>query len=242
MIEGNPCFETTQWSIVLAAGGDSSRADQALSELCRTYWYPLYAFIRRWGHDPDDAADLTQSFLLDLFVRDTLKGVDPTKGRFRSFLLACCRNFLCKDRRRQSVRGPSPVTIDAGDAERRYGVEPADSLTPEQLYDRQWALAVLGRALDTLRGEYARGGKAEVFGRLEPVLAGEPPAGGYAVAAEALGMSEGAAHVAAHRLRRRYREAIRGVIAGTVDDPGEIEEELHDLFAALARPAPLTSP
>jgi RNA polymerase sigma-70 factor (ECF subfamily) len=141
VIDGNPRFETTHWSLVLAAGGDSSRAEEALCSLCRAYWPPLYAYVRRWGHHPEDAADLTQAFFADLLGREDLKGVDPDRGRFRTFLLACCRNFLCKDRRRSSVRGPAPISIDAEDAERGYRIEPADTLTPEQLFDRRWARA-----------------------------------------------------------------------------------------------------
>jgi RNA polymerase sigma-70 factor (ECF subfamily) len=229
-------FETTRWSVVLAAQGESAGAREALNALCRAYWPPLYAYIRRWGHDPDRAADLTQAFFAELLGREDLKAVDPARGRFRTFLLACCRNFLCKDRRREAARGPAPIAIDARDAERGYRLEPADSLTPEQLFDRRWALSVLERALGSLREEYRRAGKAALFERLEPTLAGEPVPGGHAAAARELGLSEGAVHVAAHRLRRRYREAIRRLIAETVADPEQVEDELHELFRALARP------
>lgn len=236
MTEGHARFETTQWGQVLAASGDTPEAAEALSALCRTYWPPLYAFIRRWGHGPEDAADLTQDFFAELLRREDLKGVDPARGRFRSFLLACCRNFLCKDRRREAARGPAPVSIDSGDAERRYRMEPADALSPDQAYDRRWALTVLERALDVLRDDYGRTGKAALFEALEPTLTGDPLTGGYAEAAGTLGMSEGAVQVAVHRLRRRYREAIRALIAETVDDPGQVDDELRDLFAAFSRP------
>jgi RNA polymerase sigma-70 factor (ECF subfamily) len=232
-IEGNPRFETTCWSVVLAAGGASDRAEEALSTLCETYWFPVYTFIRRWGHTPDDAADLTQGFFAELLRRQDLRSLDPARGRFRSFLLACCRNFLCKDRRHAAVRGPAPFSIDAADAERRYAIEPADPLTPEQVFDRRWALSILEAALDTVRDDYHRSGKADVFDRLAPTLAGEALPGGSLAVAEALGMSQGAVQVAAHRLRKRYGDAIRFLIAETVDDPASVDEELRDLFAAL---------
>jgi RNA polymerase sigma-70 factor (ECF subfamily) len=235
-VEGNSRFETTRWSLVLAAGGDSEGAREALAALCQAYWLPLYAYVRRWGHAPEGAADLTQAFFADLLSRNFLRGVDPARGRFRTFLLACCRNFLRKQHRRDAARGPTPISIDIDDAERRCRVEPADCLTPEQIYHRRWALSVLERSLDALRDDYGRSGKATLFEALEPTLAGNPIPGGYAEVAGALGMSEGAVQVAAHRLRRRYQEAIRGLIADTVDDPELVQEELRDLFAALSRP------
>ncbi|MEW4566634.1 sigma-70 family RNA polymerase sigma factor [Tautonia sp. JC769] len=231
--EGNPRFETTCWSVVLAAGGASDRAEEALATLCKTYWLPVYTFIRRWGHTPDDAADLTQGFFAELLRRQDLRSLDPARGRFRAFLLACCRNYLCKDRRHAAVRGPAPFSIDAADAERRYAIEPADTLTPEQIFDRRWALSILEAAFGTLRDDYGRSGKAVLFDRLAPTLAGEPLPGGSLAVAEALGMTEGAVQVAAHRLRKRYRDAILALIAETVDDPAQIDEELRDLLAAL---------
>lgn len=242
MIEGNPRFETTCWSVVLAAGGDSSKAEDAMASLCRAYWPPLYAFIRRWGHSPDDAADLTQAFFADLLARGDVRGVDPARGRFRSFLMACCRNFLCNDRRRSSRAVQSPVSIDAVDGERQYLAEPVDLLTPEQIFDRRWALSVLSRALAAIRDEYERTGRGELFQRLRPTLAGEPVPGGLASVAEEMAMSEGAVQVAAHRLRRRYREAIRSTIADTVEDPSQADEELRDLFAALSAPGQAGKP
>ncbi len=231
--EGPPRFETTRWSLVLAARGEDAGAGRALESLCRSYWTPLYAFVRRWGHDPDAAADLTQAFFADLLGRESLRTVDPARGRFRTFLLACCRNFLLKDRR-AAGRRPAVIPFDAGDAERGYGVEPADALTPEQVFDRRWALAVLEQALSALREEYRGSGRGDLFERLEPTLAGEPLPGGPAAVAEAHGLSEGAVHVAAHRLRRRYREAIRALVAETVDSPAEVDDEIRDLFLALS--------
>ncbi|WP_169974477.1 RNA polymerase sigma factor [Tautonia rosea] len=236
MIEGSPRFETTCWSVVLAAGGDSSRAKEALSTLCKTYWYPVYTFIRRWGHAPEDAADLTQGFFTELLRRKDLETVDPARGRFRSFLMACCRNYLCKDRRHAAVRGPAPFSIDAVDAEQRYCIEPADMLTPEQVFDHRWALSILERALDSLRDDYRRSGKSSLFDRLEPTLAGESLPGGLRAVADTLGMSKGAVQVAAHRLRHRYRDTIRNLIAETVDDPAAVDDELRDLFIALMPP------
>jgi RNA polymerase sigma-70 factor (ECF subfamily) len=230
-------FATTRWSLIVAArGGDSPPARQALAELCRVYWYPLYAYIRRRGHGHDAAQDLTQDFFARLLEKNDLAAVDPARGRFRSFLLAACQHFLANrhDHDHALKRGGGRVIlpIDFGDAERRYGNEPAHEQTPERLFERRWALALLDQVLNRLRGEYEAGGKGEVFARLKGHLTGGATAS-HAEAASALGISEGAFKVAVHRLRKRYRDLLREEIAQTLDDPAQTGDEIRALFVAL---------
>ena len=231
-------FETTHWSLILSARDRADpRAREALAALCQSYWPPIYAYIRRHGHDPDAAEDLTQGFFATLLEPRALAGVDQKKGKFRAFLLASCRHFLGhqRDHDRALKRGGDkrPLSIDARDAEGRYAREPADHLTPEALFVRRWALALLEGVLDDLRAEYTRAGNSELFDALKSTLTGDPRSAPYAQVGEQLGMSEGAVQVAVHRLRSRYRAALRARIAATVADPAEIEEEIRDLFAAL---------
>jgi len=227
-------FETTHWSLILAARDPNDpRAQDALAVLCQSYWPPIYAYIRRQGHDPHAAEDLTQAFFAALLEPGALAGVAQNKGKFRAFLLASCRYFLGhqRDHDRAAKRGGGqrPLSIDARDAEGHYLREPADHLTPEALFVRRWALALLEGVLDDLRREYTRGGKPELFDALKSTLTGDPRSAPYAEIADRLGMTEGAVQVAVHRLRRRYRAALRARIA----DPADIEEEIRDLFAAL---------
>jgi RNA polymerase sigma-70 factor (ECF subfamily) len=231
-------FATTHWSLVLAARDRAApEGREALAGLCGTYWYPLYAFVRRQGYPHDHAQDLTQEFFARLLERDYLQAVDRAKGRFRSFLLAACKHFLTneRDRSRAAKRGGGrPVLsldLDAGEA--RYRRETASSLTPEKLFERRWALTVLDRVLARLRDESARAGKGELFEKLKTALTGEKNAARQAQLAEELGMSPGAVKTAVHRLRRRYRALLREEIAQTLDDPAQVEEEIRDLFAAL---------
>jgi RNA polymerase sigma-70 factor (ECF subfamily) len=233
---GRP-FATTHWSIVLAAG-HASRADSraALAKLCETYWYPLYCFIRRRGHDAHEAEDLTQGFFAALLERDSLRVADPNRGRFRSFLLASLNHFLANEWRRQAAQkrggGQPLLSLDCASGEARYSQEPAHDLTPEKLYERRWALTLLEQALSKLRQEYAAGGKSALFERLGAFLAGDEGAPYRSVAAE-LNMTEGAVKVAAHRLRRRCREHLRAEVAQTVADPQDVDEELRNLMAAM---------
>jgi RNA polymerase sigma factor (sigma-70 family) len=234
-------FETTHWTLILAARNrDEPRAHDALARLCQSYWPPIYAYIRRHDHDPHAAEDLTQGFFAALLEPGALAGVDQNKGKFRAFLLASCRHFLghqCDhDHAAKRGGGKRILSIDIRDAEGRYLREPADHLTrtPEALFVRRWALALLEGVLDDLRGEYTRAGKLELFDALKATLTSTPRSAPYATIAGRLGMTEGAVQVAVHRLRRRYRAALRARIAATVTDPAEIEEEIRDLFAALA--------
>ena len=234
-----PVFATTRWSVVLAAQGtESPVVARALEQLCGAYWYPLYAQVRRRGHAPAEAEDLTQSFFARFLEKDWLAGVQPARGRFRSFLLAALQHFLSNegDRARALKRGGGipMISLDARVGEERFGLEPATPRTPEQDFDRCWALALLDTVLGRLEREYAAQGKARLFGCLKGTVGGDiAELSGAQLAAE-LGLSEGAVRVAAHRLRQRYREVLREEIAQTVATPGEIEDELRHLLAAVS--------
>ena len=231
-------FATTHWSVVVAAGRRSSpQAQQALATLCRTYWYPLYVFIRRQGFSADESQDLTQEFFARLLERHFLAQVDQEKGRFRSFLLAACKHFLSNEgdraRAKKRGRGRELISINVEDAESRYRLEPAHELTPEKLFERRWVLTLLDQVLAQLRNESVRNGKQDQFNCLKDFLTGNKDETSYREAAETLGVSEGAAKVASHRLRKRYRELLREEIARTLNEGDSIEDEIRALFAAL---------
>lgn len=231
-------FATTRWTLVLSAGqAGTPAAHAALESLCRIYWYPLYAFIRRQGRDTHDAQDLTQAFFARLLEKNYLDQVSPEKGKFRSFLLACLKHFLANewDRRRAQKRGGALLllSIDAADAERRYGLEPAHGQTPEALFERRWALTLLDRVLEMLRTEFVAAGKGTQFDQLKEGLTVDRHSLSYAALGARLGLREGAVKVAVHRLRRRYRELLRAEIAHTVSIASEVDEELRHLFAVL---------
>jgi DNA-directed RNA polymerase specialized sigma24 family protein len=231
-------FPTTRWSQVILAGNpDTNLARQSLADLCNAYWFPLYAYIRRRGHDPEKAKDLTQDFFAHMLEKGLLAEVDPTRGRFRAFLRTVCTHFLAnrRDHDRAKMRGGGRafVSIDPEDAEGRYALEVSDGLTPERIFDRSWAVTLLGRVLDQLGREYDEAGKAETFAALRGLLAGEPDAPSYDAIARSLGMTVGATRVVAHRLRRRYGELLRREIASTLAEPDNVDDEIRDLFAAL---------
>jgi RNA polymerase sigma-70 factor (ECF subfamily) len=221
--------------IAAARDGETVQAKAALTALCRAYWYPLYAYIRHQGYPADRAEDLTQEFFARLLEKDALAAVEQEKGRFRSFLLAACRHFLANqhdhDQALKRGGGRQALSIDFRDADGRYAHEPAHGETPERLFERRWALALLDQVLARLRGEYEAAGKGRLFECLKGRLTGD--ASSHAWAAADLGLSEGAVKVAVHRLRKRYRELLREEIAQTLDDPGQVEEEIRALFAAL---------
>lgn len=232
-------FRTTHWSVVLAARDRTSdEAQAALAALCQTYWYPLYAYVRRRGYEPADAEDLTQGFFERLLAKDYLGDLTPGLGRFRSFLLAALKHFLANawDRGQARKRGGGCVilSLEDQDAERRYEFEPVDHGTPERLFERRWALTVLERVLGRLRGEYAASGKADLFDALKGCLSGGQGDGIYPRIAAQTGLKEGAARVAVHRLRRRYAEALRAEIVETVQDPAEAEDELRHFISVLS--------
>lgn len=231
-------FATTHWSNVLAAKqGDWSVAGPALEKLCRTYWYPLYAFLRRQGRHPHDAQDLTQEFFARLLRRDFLEQVGPQKGKFRSFLIASLKNFLCDewDKARAQKRGSGQAILSLTDqnAEELYSLEADPVASAEQLFERRWALTLLERALSSLRKEYAAAGKSAEFEHLKIFLSTPTSDGGYDKAAAALGVAVDTVGVKVYRLRQRYGELISAEIAQTVADPADIEEELHHLFNAV---------
>ena len=237
---GPAAFVTTHWSMVLAAGhADTPGAQDALARLCQTYWHPLYAYVRRLGYSPHDAQDLTQEFFARLLAKNTLAGADASRGRFRSFLLASLKHFLANewDKARAQKRGGGqiPIPIDPAVAETSCaGFEPADPATAEKLYERRWALTLLDRVLRRLREEYAASGREKLFEQLKPTLTEASRSVRYAEMATRLGTTEGAVKVAVHRLRQQYRELLRAEIAATVGTPDEVEDELRNLFAALA--------
>ena len=233
-------FPLTRWTVVLAAGGTPSpESAAALERLCSSYWYPLYAFVRRSGHSPPDAEDLTQEFFAQLLEHNWIARVDRHKGRFRSFLLMAVKRLLANewDKGQTVKRGGQirlvPLPLDT--AETRYSREPADTATPEQVFEKQWALALLESVLSQLREDYALDGKAALFDRLKPCLIGSREVQPYAAHAAELGMTAGAVKVAVCRLRERYRERLKEEIAHTVASPAEVDEELHHLFRVLAR-------
>lgn len=230
-------FHTTHWSIVLRAGGDSNEAQTALARLCEIYWFPLYTFVRREGHDVHDAQDLTQEFFARLLAKGWIGGVEREKGRFRSWLLASVKHFLANewDRVRAEKRGGrvKVISIDEATAEERYRHQPAGHENADDAFDRQWALSLLGRVLKRIEAEFINAGKADLFVVIKGTLSGDRTP--YTTLGERLKMSEGAVKVAVHRLRDRYRQLIRAEIQETVADAGEIEDELRHLLTVLSK-------
>jgi len=237
-VSRRPVFVTTHWSVVLTAGrSDTTRAQDALANLCRTYWYPLYAYVRRRGYSPEDAQDLTQEFFARLLERKAVATVAREKGRFRSFLLASMNHFLSdeRDKARAQKRGGGQVfAIDWQTAETRLGEIPAENFTPEKAYEHRWALTLLEQVYRGLETEYCAQGKSALFETLRVTLAGQSDAAPYAELARQLKMTENAIKVAVHRLRQRYRARLRDTIAATVSGPEEVEDELRYLFRTLA--------
>ena len=224
----------------MAAGlSDSPQAAQALETLCGLYWYPLYAYVRRRGHGHEDAQDLTQAFLLQLLERRAFARVDRSKGRFRSFLLAGLNYFLAdaRDRARAQKRGGGQpdLLFDAQTAEQRYRLEPVDELSPDKLFERQWALALLDQVLARLEKEFCEAGKAGLFQQLRVFLVAGPSEASYAEVATGLGLSTEAVKKAVQRMRHRYYALFREAIAQTLASPVEVEDELRYLCAVMAR-------
>jgi DNA-directed RNA polymerase specialized sigma24 family protein len=231
-------FATTRWSIVLAAGKPGAEHSQAaLATLCQTYWYPIYAFIRRRGYSVMDAQDCTQEFFATLLEKDYVQDADRERGRFRTFLLTAVTRFLSKQRERERAAkrggGRLVLSLDLDAGEGRYQSEPVEQWTPERLFERRWALTLLERVLARLGERYAEQGKRALFESLKTFLTQPETAGMQADQAAGLGMTEGALKVAVHRLRRRYRDLLREEIAETVAQPDEMADELDYLMAAL---------
>jgi RNA polymerase sigma factor (sigma-70 family) len=237
---GQRDFRSTHWSLVLAATQpDSTEARAALARLCEAYWYPLYAYIRRRGHDPEQAKDLTQELFARLIEKQYLQAADRQRGRFRTFLLACAQHFLSNEAKKEKTlkRGGAYQIIALEDAmaEDRYGAEPVDEMSPERLFERRWALTMLDQTMEELKQEFAQAGKAAHFDILQVFLSGskEAPAS-YAEIGVQLDLSEGAARQASFRMRARYGELLRQRVAQTVASPRELEDEMKHLMAALS--------
>jgi len=231
-------FTTTHWSVILTAGDSQSpQAGTALDNLCRSYWYPLYAYVRRRGHDAETAKELTQDFFALLLSKRLLTGVDPAKGKFRSWLLGVMNHFLAhewaKVRAQKRGGGQPAFSLDDVRADERYRLEPADESTPEKIFDRRWAFTVLDQAAARLRGEHEAAGKGVLYSRLKGYVSAESAPASYEETARHLGLSQGAVKSAIHRLRQRYQELIRDEIAQTVTSAGEVDEEIRHLLAVI---------
>jgi RNA polymerase sigma factor (sigma-70 family) len=233
-----PIFVTTRWSVVLAAQDKSSPdSAAALETLCRSYWYPLYAYVRGSGRSPHDAQDLTQEFFARLLAQDWLRVVMPEKGRFRTFLLVAMKRFLANEWRRDMAQkrgaGKLPLSLDSEEAEHRFAAEPP--LAPDELYERRWAMTLLDESLDRLQREFTRTGRGQEFDSLKEWLTAERGGIPYGQIAAAIGTSEGAARVAVHRMRKQFRQLFRQTIAETVDGAGDVDAEMRHLVAVLSR-------
>jgi RNA polymerase sigma-70 factor (ECF subfamily) len=231
-------FPVTRWSVVVEARHETTgESAAALENLCRTYWLPLYAAVRRYGHSPEDAQDLTQEFFAKLLEKNWLDAADREKGRFRTFLMVALKRFLANEWHRGHAAkrggGLDPVPLDTQLAERLYGGSGAHSLTPEQLFDKRWALTLIETALARMESEYHDAGRDVEFAILKPCLTAGRGGIGYNSLATRLGVNEGAARVAVHRIRKRYRCLFREEIARTVRDEAEVEEEMRALMQAL---------
>jgi RNA polymerase sigma-70 factor (ECF subfamily) len=232
-------FMTTRWSLVVAAGdGRSPQAESALATLCEAYWFPVYAFIRRSGKSEDEARDLTQAFFARVIEKNYFKDAREDRGRFRSFLLTSVRHFLSNERDAERALkrggGQTILSLDVDDGERQYLREPVDADTPEHVYERRWALAVLATAISRLDANYERSSKRAQFLRLKPFLTGDEPESYGALASE-LGVSDGSLRVAVHRLRRQFAASLRETIAETVATAEDVEDELRTLLAVVSR-------
>ncbi len=232
-------FTTTHWSVVLnARDQDSPQAAAALEKLCRTYWYPLYAYVRRQGNDEQSAKDLTQEFFTRLLQKRFLGQVQREKGRFRSFLLASMKHFLSdeRDKARAQKRGggQTVLSLDDNTAEDRYQLEPADTMSADKLFEQRWALTLLDQAKARFREEYTQAGKADLYQRLRVFEVADTNAPTYAQVAAEFGLTESAVKSAAHRFRQRYGELVREEVAHTVESPADVDEELRHLISTIS--------
>ena len=236
---GKEQFLTTHWSIVLEASLNNSQgAYSALSWLCKTYWYPIYAYVRRQGYNPTDAADSTQGFFERLLEKNYMADVNRDKGKFRSFLLAALKHFLSNERdHARAVKrggGQSPISFDQTDAEKRYRLEPVEKMSADKIFERRWALTLLDQVLGSLRQEYADSGRIEIYELLKDRLIGASDTVPYTELAATLNMNTGAVEVLVHRMRRRYRDLLRMKIAETVSSQDEIEDEIRQIITILS--------
>lgn len=231
-------FAATEWSVVRAAGQSCEHeARQALETLCQMYWQPLYAYVRRRGYNVEEAQDLTQGFFTSILTRNSLRGVEQQRGKFRAFLLGAMKHYLAEEWNRAHAHkrgGTAAVTsLDFEKAESRYRIEPVDKMTPERIYERRWAGELLNRAVAQLEREFYNSPDAKLFRAIKPLLLGERLQDNYSRIAQELGLSEGALKVAIHRMRKRYRHLVRQEVARTVSRPEEIDEEIRYLLEVL---------
>lgn len=231
----SPKFQATQWTLVRRAGFNSAQSEDALEKLCRNYWYPIYAFIRRNGRAPHDAQDLTQEFFARFLEAKSISRADPSRGKFRTFLLGALKNFLTDAHRKATAwkrgGGVQIVSFEETEAEERYRLEPVDNRTPDQFYEQRWLVGLLETAMARLRDEFCAAGKERQFQVLKIFLSREGDDEAYQAAGAELNTSGKTIAVAVHRIRRRFREAVRSAIADTVSSPQEVEEEYRSLFA-----------
>jgi RNA polymerase sigma factor (sigma-70 family) len=228
-------FATTQWSVVFKAGSaDSSKASIALEKICKIYWYPIYAHIRRRGYAADDAKDLTQGFFERLLELNSVANADPALGRFRSFILGAVNHFLADERARACAQkrggGRTIISLDLAAAEQRFDLEPTDNRSPDRVFERQWAATLLEEVLGRLEAEFRADGREALFAAIKATLAGPREAQPYAHLAAQLGMKEGAVRTAVHRLRKRYRELLQDEISGTVGSATDVNDEIRYLL------------
>lgn len=238
-------FAPTRWTLVLRARGASAEAQRALGELCEAYWQPVFQFLRRDGYDADRARELAQEFFHRLLARPSLGGVEPGRGRFRSYLLGAVKHFLAEERARARTAkrggGQVPVSLDAHtnpDTAGELAIPDPRGVVLDTCFDHEWAVTLVDRAVATLGAEAEAAGRGEPFAALKPWLLGDVPALSQSEAARRVGLSEGAAKVAVHRWRKRFRELVKAEIAQTVSDPGQIQEELRYLIEVLATDHP----
>jgi RNA polymerase sigma factor (sigma-70 family) len=235
--QGGVAFTTTHWSVVLEAQGESPAAHEALEKLCRTYWRPIYGFLRRQGIAPAEAEDITQGFFAQLLERRSLDAVRKEKGRLRSYLLGALKYFLADEQRRAMAikrgKGQRLIPLEELRAGDRIEMEPSDAMTAEMIYERRWALTVLEQVLGRLKDEYQAAGNAELFESLKQLLPDEPGSPSQAEIAAKLGMTENALRQAFYRFRQRYQSLLREEIANTVATPADIEDELRHLIAVI---------
>lgn len=232
-------FATTHWTVVLTAGQQRSpQAGRALEELCRTYWYPLYAYTRRRGHTKEDAEDLTQAFFTRLLEKNSFANLDSEKGKFRAFLLASLKNFLSNERDKTRAQkrggGEAPLSLDWQTADTKFQVAADNEPSPDKTFDREWALALLAKVIERLQAECVAEGKAKLFEQLKTFLTAGHAESAQRDVANALGMEEGAVRVAVHRMRKRYRQLLRDEIANTLADGTMVDEEMRALFGAFS--------
>jgi RNA polymerase sigma-70 factor (ECF subfamily) len=232
-------FATTHWTVVLAAGKRSTpQSDGALEELCRTYWFPLYAYVRRRGYSKEDAEDLTQAFFARFLARNYLAGLSAERGRFRAFLLASLKHFLINDWKKSQCQkrggGEALLSLDWQTADTKFQVAATAEPSPDKAFDREWALALLAKVIERLQKKCEADGKAKLFAQLKMFLTAGKDGTAQAEVAKALGMEEGAVRVAIHRLRKRYRQLLRDEIAQTLADAADVDEEMRALFGAFS--------